>query len=127
MPERTFTTKEVSKITGASLRQLQWWDERKVIKPRLEGHDRRYTPAQLIQSAVIVALRRKGLSLQKIRRALRLLQREIERRVGQEFVVVTNGATSWVEDAPREVLRRLHAAKDPVYVVYVSPESRNNS
>src|SRR5688500_1963648 len=80
-PERTFTSSDVSRIAGVSLRQLQWWDERKVVSPRHEGHKRVYSPEEVVEITVIAELRRKGFSLQKIRRVLRYLQREVGRRL----------------------------------------------
>ena len=74
-PERTFTSSEVSRIAQVSLRKLQWWDERKVVSPRHEVHTRVYHPEEVVEVTVIAELRRKGFSLQKIRRVLRFLQR----------------------------------------------------
>src|SRR6266700_307608 len=80
-PDRTYSSVEVSSIAAVSLRQLQWWDERKVVSPRHEGHRRIYFPAEVIEITVIAELRRKGFSLQKIRRVLRFLQREMGKRL----------------------------------------------
>ena len=79
--QRTFTSTDVAKIAQVSLRQLQWWDERKVVSPRHEGHKRIYLSEEVIEITVIAELRRKGFSLQKIRRVLRFLQREMGRRL----------------------------------------------
>ena len=78
---RTFTSSDVSGIAQVSLRQLQWWDERKVVSPRHEGHKRVYQSDEVIEITVIAELRRKGFSLQKIRRVLRFLQREMGKRL----------------------------------------------
>src|SRR5690349_3585424 len=78
---RTFTSSDVSRIAQVSLRQLQWWDERKVVSPQHEGHKRVYQPEEVIEITVIAELRRKGFSLQKIRRVLRFLQREMGRHL----------------------------------------------
>jgi DNA-binding transcriptional MerR regulator len=37
--DQVFTSREVSRIAKISRRQLQWWDERKLISPRQEGHN----------------------------------------------------------------------------------------
>jgi len=55
---------KVARLSGVSLRQLQWWDEKKVVSPRHEGHRRVYSPAEVIEIKVIAELRRKGFSLQ---------------------------------------------------------------
>ena len=83
VPERTYSSIEVSDVAKVSLRQLQWWDERKVVSPRHEGHRRVYFTAEVIEITVIAELRRKGFSLQKIRRVLRFLQREMGRRLAK--------------------------------------------
>src|SRR6266436_2978286 len=82
-PERTYSSSEVADVAGVSLRQLQWWDERKVVSPRHEGHRRIYGPSEVIEITVIAELRRKGFSLQKIRRVLRFLQREMGKRLSE--------------------------------------------
>src|SRR3569833_1726162 len=88
--QRTFTSTDVARIAQVSLRQLQWWDERKVVSPRHEGHKRIYLPEEVIEITVIAELRRKGFSLQKIRRVLRFLQREMGRRLADVFSNNTN-------------------------------------
>src|SRR5712664_2549783 len=89
--DRTYSSSEVSSIAGVSLRQLQWWDERKVVSPRHEGHRRVYYSAEVVEITVIAELRRKGFSLQKIRRVLRFLQREMGRRLND----VLPGESDW--------------------------------
>lgn len=38
------STNDISQRTGASLRQLQWWDEQGWCQPQHVGHRRIYTP-----------------------------------------------------------------------------------
>src|SRR5450631_4025202 len=80
-PARTYNAADVAGLAQVTLRQLQWWDERKVVSPQHEGHKRVYQSAEVIEITVIAELRRKGFSLQKIRRVLRFLQREMGRRL----------------------------------------------
>ena len=75
-----YASSDVARISGVSLRQLQWWDEQNVVSPRHDGHKRVYLPNEVIEVTVIAELRRKGFSLQKIRRVLRYLQREMGKR-----------------------------------------------
>jgi len=63
--EERYTSNDVARISGVSLRQLQWWDERKVVSPRQDGHKRVYVPEEVVEISVIAELRRKGFSLQK--------------------------------------------------------------
>src|SRR2546422_7176244 len=76
-----FNSSDVARICGVSLRQLQWWDERNVVSPRQDGHKRVYSPAEVVEISVIAELRRKGFSLQKIRRVLRFLQKDLGKRL----------------------------------------------
>ncbi|MDQ6675925.1 MAG: MerR family transcriptional regulator, partial [Acidobacteriota bacterium] len=79
--EQVYTSSDVARISGVSLRQLQWWDERNVVSPRQDGHRRIYMATEVVEVSVIAALRRKGFSLQKIRRVLRYLQKEMGKRM----------------------------------------------
>lgn len=68
-----FTSNEVSLKTGASLRQLQWWDERNVLKPLFHhSHKRFYDAAQLVEIKRLIGLRRAGASLYLCRKLLKL-------------------------------------------------------
>ena len=71
-----FTSQQVIALTGITPRQLQWWDERGVVKPDREGHRRLYSMNHLTEVAVICELRRKGFSLQGVRKVMRFLDRE---------------------------------------------------
>ena len=59
----TYTSADVARIARVSLRQLQWWDERRVVSPAQDNHKRLYQPDQVIEVSVIAELRRKGFSL----------------------------------------------------------------
>src|SRR5262249_60695186 len=78
-----YNSSEVARICGVSLRQLQWWDERNVVSPRQDGHRRIYQTQEVVEISVIAELRRKGFSLQKIRRVLRFLQKDMGKRLTQ--------------------------------------------
>jgi len=66
MPDR-FSSQEVVALIGVTARQLQWWDERGLIKPERQGHRRLYSMENVMAMAVICELRRKGFSLQGVR------------------------------------------------------------
>ena len=128
--ERTFTSSDVSRIAGVSLRQLQWWDERKVVSPRHEGHKRVYHAAEVIEVTVIAELRRKGFSLQKIRRVLRFLQKEMGRRLADvlaadsELHLLTDGRSIYLEDKETRVIDLLKNARQPMFLVCVTDQVR---
>src|ERR1039457_1176373 len=81
--EQGYISSDVSRICGVSLRQLQWWDERKVVSPRQDGHKRVYMTEEVVEISMIAELRRKGFSLQKIRRVLRFLQKDAGKRLSE--------------------------------------------
>ena len=128
--EKTFTSSDIAGIAGVSLRQLQWWDEQKVVSPRHEGHKRVYLPEEAVEITVIAELRRKGFSLQKIRRVLRFLQREMGRRLGDvlnsvsDLHLVTDGKSIYLEDRSEKIIDILKNASQPMFLVCVSDQVR---
>ena len=128
LPDRTFTTSEVSRIARVSLRQLQWWDECEIVSPGREGRKRVYLPAQVLEVIVIGELLRKGFSLQGVRRIARFLERQGGRRLSRvlsgdpELYLLTDGKSIYLEDRPRRVIDLLKDAKQPMFLVCVSDQ-----
>ena len=125
-----YTSGDVARIAGVSLRQLQWWDERNVVSPTQEGHRRVYLPQEVVEVSVIAELRRKGFSLQKIRRVLRFLHKEMGKRLGDaltsdsEVHLITDGKNIYLEDEPGRVIDVLKNAKQPMFLVCVTDQLR---
>lgn len=128
--QRNCSSSDVARIAGVSLRQLQWWDEQKVVSPRHEGHRRVYAPAEVVEISVIAELRRKGFSLQKIRRVLRFLQRDMGKRLAEvmngsgEMHLLTDGKTILLEETESRVIDLLKNARQPMFLVCVSDQVR---
>jgi DNA-binding transcriptional MerR regulator len=128
--DRTFSSLDVSGIAGVSLRQLQWWDERKVVSPQHEGHRRVYFATEVIEITVIAELRRKGFSLQKIRRVLRFLQKEMGKRLAEvmrpdsTLSLITDGKSIFLEDRNDRIIDILKNARQPMFLVSVSDQAR---
>jgi DNA-binding transcriptional MerR regulator len=124
--QRTFTSKEVVGLTGISARQLQWWDERHIVVPARQGHKRIYSLDDLAEVAVICDLRDRGFSLQKIRRVIRFLQKELGKRLVQtvthasEYHLLTDGRHIYLEDSARGVVDLLKNARQPMLSVCLS-------
>lgn len=118
-----FTSREMVQLTGITPRQLQWWDERGVVVPAREGHRRAYSMEDLAEVAVICELRRKGFSLQRVRKVMRFLQREFGRRLAQtvtgasEYHLLTDGKTIYLETSPRQIVDILKNARQPVLAI----------
>ena len=129
-PRQTFTSTEVSRFARVSLRQLQWWDERKLVSPRHQGHRRIYLPQQVLEVTVIAELRRKGFSLQKIRRFVRVLERQMGRRLSDvlsgasDLHLLTDGKSLYLEDRQERVIDLLKNSRQPMFLVCVSDQVR---
>src|SRR5262245_30925114 len=129
-PDKTYSSNEVSDVAEVSLRQLQWWDERKVVSPRHEGHRRVYGAAEVIEITVIAELRRKGFSLQKNRRVLKFLQKEMGKRLAEvlrpdsELHLVTDGKAIYLEDKHERIIDILKNARQAMFLVCVSDQAR---
>lgn len=121
-----FTSREVVEFTGITPRQLQWWDERSVVVPAREGHRRLYSMEDLAEVAVICELRRKGFSLQRVRKVMRFLQREFGKRLAHtvtgasDYHLLTDGKTLYLETSPRQIVDILKNARQPVLAVCLS-------
>jgi DNA-binding transcriptional MerR regulator len=125
-----FTSHEVMTLTRLTPRQLQWWDERGVVRPRREGHRRLYSLNQLTEVAVICELRRKGFSLQGVRKVLRFLDRELGKGlaeiVGQssEYHLLTDGTHLYLETSARQIVDILKNSNQPILGVCLSDAVR---
>jgi DNA-binding transcriptional MerR regulator len=125
-----YTSTDVARICGVSLRQLQWWDERNVVSPRQDGHKRVYLAQEVLEVSVIAELRRKGFSLQKIRRVLRFLQKDMGKRLSDalqsesESHLLTDGKSIYMEEAPDRIVDLLKNARQPMFLVCVSDQVR---
>ena len=109
-----------------SFRQLQWWDERKIISARQEGHRRLYAGSDVIAMMAIAELRRKGLSLQKSGEWCARFGAQIERKLDQllsgesELYLVTDGKTSHFEHESARVIELLKNCRKPLVLVSMS-------
>jgi DNA-binding transcriptional MerR regulator len=101
-----------------------------VVSPAHAGHKRVYTPAEVIEVSVIAELRRKGFSLQKIRRVLRFLEREMGRRLSDvlrgdsTLHLLTDGKSLYLEDRESRIIDILKNARQPMFLVSVSDQIR---
>ncbi|MCP5110735.1 MAG: MerR family transcriptional regulator, partial [bacterium] len=84
----------------------------------------------VIEVTVIAELRRKGFSLQKIRRVLRFLQKEMGRRLADvlasesELHLVTDGKSIYLEDEETRIIDLLKNARQPMFLVCVTDQAR---
>ncbi len=106
-----FNTKAISRITGLSQRQIDYWDRTHFIKPSVsdaagKGSVRLYSFNDLIQLKIAKTLMDKGVSLQKIRKAITYLKKnmqEIEKPLS-ELKFLTDGETIFVLTKDRKAI-----------------------
>jgi DNA-binding transcriptional MerR regulator len=126
--EQGYNSTDVARICGVTLRQLQWWDERNVVSPRQDGHKRIYMSEEVVEISVIAELRRKGFSLQKIRRVLRFLQKDMGKRLSEaisassDIHLLTDGKTIYLEEASTRIIDLLKNARQPMFLVCVTDQ-----
>ena len=129
-PEQSFSGEDVAALARVTPRQLRWWNEQGVVSPDHQGHRRRYRLEELIKVAVIAELRSKGFSLQKIRRVLRFLHRELRRRLSDvlrpnsEHHLLTDGRNIFLEDSPRKIVDLLKNSRQPIISVCITDQVR---
>ena len=76
--KKFYTSREVAGLTGLTARQLQWWDARRLFASAIASHrtaaggftERRYTAIDVLELQVLADLRRRGLSVSRLRRLL---------------------------------------------------------
>jgi DNA-binding transcriptional MerR regulator len=129
MPDR-FSSQEVIALTGVTARQLQWWDERGVIKPGSVGHRRQYSMQNVLAIAVICELRRKGFSLQGVRKVMRFLEREVGKDLAEivgrssDVHLLTDGKHLYLETSARQIVDILKNSSQPILGICLSDAVR---
>ena len=129
MPDQ-FLSHDVIALTGITARQLQWWDERGVVKPEHQGHRRLYSMQNLTEIAVICELRRKGFSLQSVRKVMRFLEREIGKGLADivdrdsDVHLLTDGKHLYLETSAKQIVDILKNSSQPILGICLSDAVR---
>ena len=82
----------------------------------------------MVEISVIAELRRKGFSLQKIRRVLRFLQKDMGKRLSEALAasadvhLLTDGRSIYLEEAPNRIIDLLKNARQPMFLVSVTDQ-----
>jgi DNA-binding transcriptional MerR regulator len=120
---QSFTSSQVSERTGLTPRQLQWWDEQGIVVPARQGHRRLYSTKDLAELAVLCDFRRRGFSLQRLRKILSLLRREFGQRLadlvsrGPGLHLLTDGTSIFLRGSEHGVIDLLRNAQQPLLAV----------
>jgi len=103
MASRSFSTAQVSRLTGLSVRQLDHWDRQGFVRPSVAqargyGSARRYSFEDLVRLRVAGRLRAAGFGLAKIRQCVRTLQKLDPSKKGMADVrlLVVGSRVLWV-------------------------------
>jgi DNA-binding transcriptional MerR regulator len=129
--KKNYSSREVASITGLSARQLQWWDTRKLIKPSIASHrteaggftERRYSPVDLFELAVLADLRRNGLSVSKMRLLVDTLRKRFGIRLfdaiggGGAITLLTDGKEIYARTESGQFFNLLREPGQPLLVV----------
>ena len=82
----------------------------------------------MLEVTLIAELRRKGFSLQKLRRVVKYLQKEMGRRLSELFAsdsrlhLLTDGRSIYLEQDNERVIDILKNARQPMFLVSVSDQ-----
>jgi DNA-binding transcriptional MerR regulator len=129
--KKNYSSREVASITGLSARQLQWWDAKKIIKPSVATHrteaggytERRYSPVDLFELAVLADLRRGGMTVAKIRQLLETLRKRFGIRLfdaiggGGSITLLTDGSEIYARSDTGQFFNLLRSPGQPMLVV----------
>ena len=106
-----FNTRTIAKILGLSIRQIDYWDRTHFVKPSVSeasgyGSVRLYSFTDLIQLKVAKTLIDKGISLQKIRKAINYLRKNMPgaKKPLSELRFLTDGETIFVITRNKKVI-----------------------
>jgi DNA-binding transcriptional MerR regulator len=128
--QESFTSQDVIRLTGITARQLQWWDERGIVVPARQGHRRIFSFEDLTEVAVICELRRKGFSLQRMRKVIRFLQKEFSQRLSatvtasSNYHLLTDGRSLYLETSPQQIVDILKNSRQPMFAICLSDTVR---
>jgi len=129
--KKNYSSREVASITGLTARQLQWWSAHSLIKPSVPTHrteaggftERRYSPVDLFELLVLADLRRRGLSVHKMRLLVDTLKRRFGARLfdaiggGGALTLLTDGQDIYLRTTSGEFFNVLKAPSQPLLVV----------
>jgi DNA-binding transcriptional MerR regulator len=128
--KKNYSSREVASITGLSARQLQWWDARRIFKPSIAPQrteaggftERRYSPVDLFELAVLADLRRSGMSVSKLRQLIETLRKRFGVRLfdaiggGGAITLLTDGKDIYARTDNGQFFNLLRAPSQPLLV-----------
>lgn len=129
--KKLYSSREVAQLTGLTARQLQWWAKRDLFPPTVPSHkteaggytERRYTPIELLELMVLADLRRKGFTVQRIRKLLQVLRTRFKTRLydaiedGGAVTLYIDRENIYARTAAGEMFSILENAAQPLMIM----------
>ena len=126
---KAFNTKTAGRVTGASQKQLIYWDKTGLVRPSVAGASGRgsrrfYSFLDLIQIRVAKELREQGLSLQTLRKAIHVLKEHPEevRHPLAELRLITDGKALFRLTSDPEALEDILKRGQLVSALAIKPQ-----
>ena len=129
--KKTYSSREVAALTGLTARQLQLWDAGGLVSSTVPSHrteaggytERRYTPIELFELAVLADLRRRGFTIQQLHQILRVLQEQFGERLfdatggGGSVQLLTDGKEIYARTSVGRFYNLLNTPAQPLLVI----------
>jgi DNA-binding transcriptional MerR regulator len=136
--KNSYSAREVAALTGLTARQLQWWDARRLFQSAVASRrtaaggftERRYTPVDLLELMVLADLRRKGMTVARIRQLLETLRQRFGVRLfdaiggAGALTLFTDGREIYARTAQGEFFDLLRAPTQPLLMLGGEPDLR---
>ena len=129
--KKTYSSREVAALTGLTARQLQLWDAGGLLSPTIPSRktdaggytERRYTPIELFELAVLADLRHRGFTIQQLHLIVRTLREQFGERLfdatggGGAVQLLTDGKEIYARSAGGSFFNLLKAPTQPLLVI----------
>jgi DNA-binding transcriptional MerR regulator len=129
--KRTYGSREVAAITGLTARQLQLWEASGLMPPAIPSRrtvaggytERRYSPIDVLDLAVLADLRRLGFSIPQLHTIVRALKEHFDARLfdatggGAAVQLLSDGREVYARTTSGEFFNLLESPTQPLLVV----------
>ncbi len=129
--KNTYTSREVTAMTGLTARQLQWWDAKRLFASHIASKktarggytERRYTPVDLLELLVLAELLRQGVSVGRLRRLLDTLREQFGVRLfetiggGGPLTLLTDGKDVYGRTSNGDLFDMLRDPQQPLLML----------
>ena len=89
---KIYPTNLVRKLTGATFNQIKYWVKINLVSPERDGKFSFYSFKDIVRLRVLVSLRKKGLSLQKVRKGIKNLSKMLpDEEPLSRLIIYTDG------------------------------------